>query len=145
MFNLLLLSVWQIFFIPTFPEEISVLNVFQIKSSHLWPFIPHSCLSFVDLLFSKQTTVEALWSSGYINCGKCLAVREIFLFYFVKSNFLQNRIGLPLLFSTCYRAKSTSKRNTVFACFRFALFCFTIYDTVFRLFLLGLILRLTNY
>ena len=51
-FNLLLLSVWC-FFIPTFPEEISVLNVFEIKSSHLWPFIPNSCLSFLVLLFSS--------------------------------------------------------------------------------------------
>ena len=64
------------FFIPTFPEDISVLNVFQIKSSHLWSFIPNGCFSFVVLLFSSGNECEALWSSGYINCGKCLAVKK---------------------------------------------------------------------
>ena len=34
--------------------------MFQIKSSHLWPFIPHSCLLFVVLLFS---------SANYTPCG----------------------------------------------------------------------------
>ena len=56
------------FFIPTlsFPEEISVLNVFQMKPSQLRPFIPNGCLSFIVLLFSSGNECEALWSSGYI-------------------------------------------------------------------------------
>ena len=57
------------FFIPIFPEEISVLNVFQIKPSNLWPFIPNSCLLFVVLRFSSANECEALWSSGYIITG----------------------------------------------------------------------------
>ena len=49
-----------------FPEEISFLKVFQIKPSHLWLFVPNSCLSFVVLLFSSANECEALWSSEYI-------------------------------------------------------------------------------
>ena len=33
------------FFIPTFHEEVSILNDFQIKLSHLWPFITNSAKS----------------------------------------------------------------------------------------------------
>ena len=61
------------FFITTCPEEISVLNVFQIILSHLQPFILNNCLSFVVLLFSSANQCDTLWSSGYNNCVKCLA------------------------------------------------------------------------
>ena len=58
-FNLLLLSVWRIFYPYLFIR-------FSIKPSQLWPFIPNGCLSFVVLLFSSANECKALGSSGYI-------------------------------------------------------------------------------
>ena len=46
------------FFIPTFPEDISVLNVFQIKSSHLWPFIPNGCLRSLSYFSLQETSAK---------------------------------------------------------------------------------------
>ena len=64
-FNLFLLSVWRIFY-PHLSWRDFSFKCFQIKPSHLWPFIPNSCLSFVFLLFSSVNDDEPLWSSGYI-------------------------------------------------------------------------------
>ena len=73
-FNLLLLSVWR-FFIPTFPEEISVLNVFWNKIvtfGHLSQTVVYRSLSYFSL---QQTSAKPCGALGYVNCMKCLAVK----------------------------------------------------------------------
>ena len=77
-FNLLLLnSVWRIFY-PHLSWRDFSFKCFQIKSSHLWPFIPNSCQVIVrcpTFLFSKRVrSLVELWI--YFNYGKCLAVEH---------------------------------------------------------------------
>ena len=52
---------------------------------------PKRLFTFVVLLFSSGNECEALWSSGYINCGKCLAVKKhlgIVCFFTILSSLL---------------------------------------------------------